>query len=310
LAKIKPIEYTGIFFCPNVSTGAFIARRNGKIFITGNTGKDSVIDISSSLFGGCGTVESPTIAKLEDRASVLKLLVVNEVVDIKKEDWDNIQQFLLTAGAHKNEVTKHSRAFQNVKEIIDVKDFSLSIYFNDISCYPKPEKYFDAVTKEAVKDRFPSFRFWGRYTEDFNSLKNVDVKSYVNARIEQIKELIYNYTYYKNNFRNYTHNYKQDSLMKFSGRDAVNMGRLLKVIDFYCESQKEFDEWMNVINDSMEDYIVMLEYPNLLTKLKETSEKKYSEKEFEIILKDLDNKRTFVDKVRKLKDLLQEKKST
>ena len=38
LAKIEPITYTGILFCPNVSTGCFVARRNGKVFITGNSG--------------------------------------------------------------------------------------------------------------------------------------------------------------------------------------------------------------------------------------------------------------------------------
>ena len=38
LASITPIEYTGLIFCPTVSTGAFVARRNGKIFITGNSG--------------------------------------------------------------------------------------------------------------------------------------------------------------------------------------------------------------------------------------------------------------------------------
>ena len=38
LATITPIEYSGVIFCPTVSTGAFVARRNGKIFLTGNSG--------------------------------------------------------------------------------------------------------------------------------------------------------------------------------------------------------------------------------------------------------------------------------
>ena len=37
-ARVTKIEYSGIIFCPTVSTGAFVARRNGKIFITGNSG--------------------------------------------------------------------------------------------------------------------------------------------------------------------------------------------------------------------------------------------------------------------------------
>jgi len=122
-------------------------------------GKDSMVDTCNSLFGGCRTVESPTIAKLEHEASVLKWLVANEVVDISKEAYDIIQNFLLPAGAHKNEITKHSRAFGGVQEVIDISKFSLSLFFNDIIEYPIAKKYFDNMTKGAVKDRFPAFRF-------------------------------------------------------------------------------------------------------------------------------------------------------
>ena len=37
-AKVEPIEYKGNVWCVQVKTGAFVARRNGKIFITGNSG--------------------------------------------------------------------------------------------------------------------------------------------------------------------------------------------------------------------------------------------------------------------------------
>jgi site-specific DNA-methyltransferase (adenine-specific) len=38
LATVTPIEYKGKMWCIRVPTGAFIARRNGRIFITGNSG--------------------------------------------------------------------------------------------------------------------------------------------------------------------------------------------------------------------------------------------------------------------------------
>ena len=38
LATITTETYSGIIFCPNTSTGAFVARRNGKVFVTGNSG--------------------------------------------------------------------------------------------------------------------------------------------------------------------------------------------------------------------------------------------------------------------------------
>lgn len=38
LATITPIEYNGMIYCPTTKAGSFVARRNGKIFITGNSG--------------------------------------------------------------------------------------------------------------------------------------------------------------------------------------------------------------------------------------------------------------------------------
>jgi len=49
LATIKEIKYTGTLFCPTVSTGFFVARRNGKIFLTGNSGFPKATDISKQL---------------------------------------------------------------------------------------------------------------------------------------------------------------------------------------------------------------------------------------------------------------------
>jgi len=37
-ASVRKEFYDGIIYCPTVSTGCFIARRNGKIFLTGNSG--------------------------------------------------------------------------------------------------------------------------------------------------------------------------------------------------------------------------------------------------------------------------------
>jgi len=48
-AKIEEIEYKGNVWCVEVPTGAFVARRNGKIFITGNSGFPKATDISKQI---------------------------------------------------------------------------------------------------------------------------------------------------------------------------------------------------------------------------------------------------------------------
>lgn len=48
-ARVTKIEYSGIIFCPTVSTGAFIARRNGQVFITGNSGFPKSLNIGKAV---------------------------------------------------------------------------------------------------------------------------------------------------------------------------------------------------------------------------------------------------------------------
>lgn len=49
LATITPIDYEGIVWCVKVPTGAFVARRNGKVFVTGNSGFPKSLNISKKF---------------------------------------------------------------------------------------------------------------------------------------------------------------------------------------------------------------------------------------------------------------------
>ena len=226
-------------------------------------GKDSIVDLFGGLIGNASTIENPTIAKLEERASVLKWLAVNEVIDISKANWKLIEQILLSMGAYKSNVTKRSRAHGGVGEVIDISDFSLSIMYNDITEYPDPYQYIDFVSKGAVLDRFPAFRLHGRITEDFNKLANIPTKVLVSRHKKDYNELIYNYTYYKDNYMKLLHNYNRDNLNYLSPRWAICINKLLNIIDVYSDNQEEFDYWIEQINESIEDYKEMLKYPKL-----------------------------------------------
>lgn len=54
-AKVTEVVYKGKVWCVEVPTGAFVARRNGKIFITGNSGFPKSHNISKSLDKMAGT---------------------------------------------------------------------------------------------------------------------------------------------------------------------------------------------------------------------------------------------------------------
>ena len=49
LAEVTKEKYSGMIFCPTVSTGCFVARRKGKVFITGNSGFPKSMNIGKSI---------------------------------------------------------------------------------------------------------------------------------------------------------------------------------------------------------------------------------------------------------------------
>ena len=230
-------------------------------------GKDSTVDLISNLVGRCSTIENPTIAKLEDRASLLKWLLVNEVNDIPKAQWQLIQQFLLACGAFKPVVTKHSRAYKNVGEQIDLSENSIGIAFNDIDSYTDSTDYFDNRTVDAVKDRFLPFRLNGKMIEDFNKINMKTLVPFVQAHFDDYLELIHNLTYYAEHINEATHGYCRDKLKMELGRQQTNLNRLLDIVDAFCNDRAEFDDWIKVISDSMLDYKAMTIYPNVLPNL-------------------------------------------
>lgn len=230
-------------------------------------GKDSTVDILANLVGKCATIESPTIAKLEDRVSLLKWLLVNEVNDIPKASWQIIQQFLLTCGAFKPTVTKHSRAYKNVGEEIDLSENSIGLAYNDIDHYSDSKAYFDNVTMDAVKDRFVPFRLYGKMVEDFNKVDMRTLKPFVQSHFDDYLELIHNLMYYSEHINEATHSYCRKGLKMNVGRQETNLNRLLGTVDAYCNDQAEFNRWLVIIQQSMLDYAAMTIYPNVLPNL-------------------------------------------
>jgi len=278
-AKIRPVqhytfkEFVGILSSFSHSNPEhqklnwFIAlshmydRSNFAISTPPGFGKDGTVDVLSNLIGGCGTIETPTIAKLEERASVLKWLAVNEIVDLSKDKWRIIEGFVLSNAAHKPTYTKQSRAFGNVKEVIDTSQFSLSLMYNDITNYSNYNKYFDYIAKEAVLDRLPRLRLYGVFTEDFNKYANVQPTDFVKKYRKEYDKLIETYEYYRLNYYKMLHNYTTMNLIPLDQRHLTNINRLLKIVNVYSDTQEEYNKWVDVLNKSIYDYKAMIDFP-------------------------------------------------
>lgn len=273
-----------------------ISRCNFRVATPPSFGKDSTVDILGNLVDGAATIENPTIAKLEDRANCMKLLAVNEVVGMSGENWRAAEQFLLAAGAFKPTITKRSRAYGSVKEVIDISDFSLLLMYNDVDDYTGKEfdNYFDFIAKRAIKDRFPALRLHGKLTHDFNAALHVDPTKFVEQHLDEYKSLVYEMSYTVKNFYALIHGYDKSGLNTAPERWMSNIRRLLDIIDIYCESQEEFDEWVKTINDCITDYDIMVcKYPRVY----EQASDKLSPSELRDAVAASRKKRTYKDKI-------------
>src|SRR5699024_1157830 len=59
LAEIEPVHYEGVVWCLTVPTGAFVARRNGKVFVTGNSGFPKSHDVGKAIDKRPGASQHP-----------------------------------------------------------------------------------------------------------------------------------------------------------------------------------------------------------------------------------------------------------
>lgn len=60
LATVTPVYYEGVVWCVSVPSGAFVARRNGYVFVTGNSGFPKSLDVSKAIDKAATDERSPT----------------------------------------------------------------------------------------------------------------------------------------------------------------------------------------------------------------------------------------------------------
>jgi hypothetical protein len=78
LATVTPVHYCGIVWCVRVPTGAFVARRNGKIFITGNSGFPKATRIDTQIDRRAGVERTKVGTKKQTGA---KFKLTQELID-------------------------------------------------------------------------------------------------------------------------------------------------------------------------------------------------------------------------------------
>lgn len=221
---------------------AYVDRVNARIATDAGFGKDSLINIISGLVDSTANIYGATFAKLEYNLRH-KLLVFNEMGNLKEEDKQNMQEFLLATGAYFNVYNKRTRKSAGTQEQYDISRTSLLILSNLPSYYiAANQEYFDKMFQKAVINRFIPFVFEGVITTEFE--KALDIKSIMEENKQLYKDVIASLTYYKSNniteskYKLYKHIIFSDELKRYSRSFNI----ISKYIGEYSESQEEYDQ--------------------------------------------------------------------
>lgn len=99
LARVTPTHYKGKMWCVKVRTGAFVARRHGKIFVTGNSGFPKSLDVGKAIDKALGAerkkVPNPLAKKQTGNSGICHFSgkdgageIAPEPVTDQAKEWD------------------------------------------------------------------------------------------------------------------------------------------------------------------------------------------------------------------------------
>jgi hypothetical protein len=188
-----------------ITVAGWCDRINYRVIAERGFGKDSAINNVQDLVHETANIYGATFAKLEYSLKH-KLLIFNEMGNLKADEKHNMQQFLLAIGAFFNRYVKRSRATGDgkTKEEYDISKQSLGIIYNPPIYYvEKGQEFFDVMFTKAVLSRFIPFYVEGRLDEKFDA--EFDVRAVISDNIELYRNLISTLRYYRNTEVRSTH---------------------------------------------------------------------------------------------------------
>lgn len=251
----KPIDFT---LWKIICFTALLDRINVRISSRPSFGKDSIMDLLNDLIGGVAVVQKPTIAKLE-YLSLNKVLMVNELMNLTSQEYRDIEQYLLSVGAFKNNYTKRSRAGSQAREDYDISKLSLVLCYNDVDCYTDPDEYFDKVQTTQVKERFLPFKFDGVISEVFPDIPDPGTEAEKNK--EFFVQIARTFKYYSEHWRKELKPYPELNF-GLTGRWKRNFDTITRFINLYAETDAEYKEL------SLELYKRHIEYGEMISNTK------------------------------------------
>lgn len=236
---------------------SYYGRINVRVASTAGFGKDSPIGVMRDLFGDVAAVTHPSLPKICKLLVGNKVLLVNEVADLKTEVLHGISSFFLEAAAFKSEYEKPTRSTDDVPENFDISNTSILVCYNTKDHYTEGTKYFDDMFHKQVLERLLPIKLSGKILHEFYNINTPRLLSdaYKNDFVKFIKSV----EYYKGHWMDHVINYGLHAKdLGFNDRYARSADAILDIISLYAKDKEEYDKYAYMLLDAYNDYKVMI----------------------------------------------------
>jgi len=235
-----------------------------RLSTTPGFGKDSAVKILELLTGRATSTNADTSRAKLEYLTQYDFLALTEFADLSPEPWSNIEKFILDVGDGSPTIPKRTRSFNGVDEIIDIRDFSVILFYNDLKDYQDFDDYFDNRAKSAVSDRLPGIRFAGNIDDErLEEAENEHLESVADQNMDEYKRLIRTIKWWEDNYEDEINRDWSADFGEYPPRWRINFKRVAKSINLYADDKQEYNEYIDLLKDRVEEYDKMLMYPHV-----------------------------------------------
>ena len=219
-------------------------------------GKNSHMTLLKSFIGRTAPkVKAPSKAAFWQILSYNDRINIDEITSWTKTDAGMIEDMLVDIADDSPDTDKHSLGINGKIASTDLMKKGLTFTFNPISRRnPNTfESRFDNADK--ILDRYPIILLTGKVTSSVPKPSPARAEALVGTNFNTLKMWSANAQYFTNNIDKEIHEYNQDkNPFANNARHLSNTRSLIDHIDAYCESQQEFDEWMEFLAKAQHSY--------------------------------------------------------
>jgi len=239
-AKHKP---TCIALCSNVSSG-----------------KTAPFNILRTITNDITIQRKPTLAKLETVLYYNKVVLLEELTSLTSTEIADVESTLLVVGDSSPHLSKHSMAQNKALNDIDLTQLSLMFPHNRVQDLNPGTKFLTEILKNpsAFLSRFPAVLVEGKVLTELGKPSPSRRRELMEGHYPEMLDWARNALYFMQNLEKEMHSYDRKGLRLSDARQYPNIEGLIDVIDAFCDSQVEFDEWIAWLNKCMGDYRDMI----------------------------------------------------